>query len=73
LSSTFTSAPGVDTLNNRHAVDHAAGTTIPLRQYQNVTGTKGADRLVELGPVPDALAGDLLLEDVVAPLGHKRP
>ena len=41
-------APGVDALDDRHAVDHAAGTTIPLSQHQYIASAKGADCLLEL-------------------------
>jgi hypothetical protein len=66
-------APGVDTLDNCHAIDHAAGTTIPLGEDEHVPCIKGADRPLELRSVLDALAGCLLLEDPIAPLGHQCP
>ena len=49
-------APGVDALDDRNPVDHAAGTTIPLSKYEHVTSAEGADCLLKLGPVLDALA-----------------
>ena len=58
-------APGVNALDDRDAIDHAAGTTIPLRQNQNVAGAKSVDGFLELGPVLDALAGRLLREDPI--------
>jgi hypothetical protein len=64
------SPSGVDALDDGDAVDHAAGTTIPLCKHQHVTRTESVDGLLQLRPVLDALAGCLLLEDAVAAFGN---
>jgi hypothetical protein len=62
----------VDPLDDFDAVEHQAGRPVPFRNDQYIAGAELVDRLLELGPVLDALARGLLAEDHVNAFGPER-